>query len=739
MEKVNFNQKDKNNQDNLREISEQKKQLKEQDDQLEDQEEILLNKQGEENGQQIEKKENRIENIQQNDQVLENQELIKKQEDLKQENKEKNKDKEKKEGIEFDELLKAAEILCYLNLKDKSSLKEEKLKEIISKMQQEHSLTVIKQAAKVAILREKGLNLAEEIYQISKRENKSSSDYAKEESLREELNQQLKERDNFYFKEIIFLKKLLLEEKNGKLKQEIENNPALANLTKEEKLEDLKNKMKSYDLFLTKLVLAELERNNEFKEKIENLKRKESFFYNLILKFNKLPRTTKAFIGSMFVGGVTAVFAPSMILTTLPLYFVYRSGRAVFGSALAGVFQKFFGKVVEKAYQGDYKRLGEEFSKFLLGEKEAKNKILKDKDLEILFKQGKEIDYLIQQGDFARLADLNFQIALEQQERIKNLKKQRKVNYIASSLAMGLLGGCIGAQVFDYLFGPKFITPVTFKNNNSEGIITQKSSNLDLATIRKGEGIEHVLKRQLLNDPQKFGWDQKTDLNIWANKTAHLIAIKNGYVNPITGEEVRVYDMSFKGQQNPAYLLEVKDGQYRVTEYFAGEEIGGGSSQLNVYEYQYKNNLVNQNLENQNLITGKSSFQEIPIEQSDYRGVEKDIFGNIVNQNNNLLKDHIINLDNIFDLNQEQLVLYNNLINFFNDKVKNLFFSLKNVKMLEILNNLNSNYYNPKVKEVLSIFNDIPISDVEKNYTFEQYLKYQVLNRDLSALIKKIL
>ncbi len=653
------------------------------------------------------------------------------------------KDKEKKENIDFDDYLKAAEILCYLNLKEKDNLKKEELEEIVLKMKEEHSPQVIQQAIKIADLRVKGLALAEKVYSEFNRKNKSSSDYAKEEALRNELNYQLTERKNFYYQEIIYLKKLLLEEKNEKLKKELKENPALAHLSFDEKELDLKNKMKGYETFLVKLVLAELERDNEVKEKIENLKKQESFFYNLFIKFNKLPRTTKAVMGSVIVGGVTATLAPSLVLTTLPLYFTYRAGRAIFGSVFGGFFQKMFNKVVEKAYHNDYKRLGDEFSKILLGE-EKKTRILKKEDINNLKKQSKEIDELLQEGDFARLAQLNFEIALEQQKRIKNLESKRKTNYIASSIAMGLLGGFLGSQVFDSIFGSQFVSTNISKENISSVKTSSSSSNLDLATIRKGEGIEHALKRQLLNDPQKFGWDQKTDLNTWANKTAHLIAIKNGYVNPLTGEEVRVFDMNFKGQQNPAYLLEVENGQFKVKEYFLNQEVKGGSSQLNPYEYQYKKEadfLKQQSFENESNInkvelvneqTGKIDQEVLP---SDFR---KTVYENDIITDSQNVKLENFDLNNVFELNQEQLILYNDLVSFFNKKVKNLFFYLKDVKINDILFNLDSNYYRPEVKEVLKIFKEVPISEVEKNYTLDQYLRYQVLNKDLSSFIEKI-
>ncbi|MFH1677452.1 MAG: hypothetical protein ABH888_01420, partial [Patescibacteria group bacterium] len=77
------------------------------------------------------------------------------------------------------------------------------------------------------------------------------------------------------------------------------------------------------------------------------------------------------------------------------------------------------------------------------------------------------------------------------------------------------------------------------------------------AIIQKGEGIEHSLFRQLKADPN-FDGD--------AGAEAHRIAIKAGYVDPETGQEIRV---GTSGIDKAAYVLE-KDGDGKIvgiTEY----------------------------------------------------------------------------------------------------------------------------------------------------------------------------
>ncbi len=106
---------------------------------------------------------------------------------------------------------------------------------------------------------------------------------------------------------------------------------------------------------------------------------------------------------------------------------------------------------------------------------------------------------------------------------------------------------------------------------------------LDKATIGKGEGIEHALIRQLKSNPTLFGF--KGDVNdlkaveAWAEKYAHELAIKNGFVDPKTGVETRVF--WFKDHKI-AYLLQ-PDGTIKT--YVDGQEF---ISKDRFFEYEYK-------------------------------------------------------------------------------------------------------------------------------------------------------
>jgi hypothetical protein len=70
------------------------------------------------------------------------------------------------------------------------------------------------------------------------------------------------------------------------------------------------------------------------------------------------------------------------------------------------------------------------------------------------------------------------------------------------------------------------------------------AENLELATVYKGEGVEHAFIRQLESDPKGFGFPGEiTNLDAikeWTGVQAHRLAIKFGYVDPKFGGEVRV-------------------------------------------------------------------------------------------------------------------------------------------------------------------------------------------------------
>ncbi len=107
--------------------------------------------------------------------------------------------------------------------------------------------------------------------------------------------------------------------------------------------------------------------------------------------------------------------------------------------------------------------------------------------------------------------------------------------------------------------------------------------------------MTHALKRQILDDPNKWGYkgslDDQAALDKWATIKARDIAIQNHYIDPKTGLEVRVKDIGPVGAEgNPAYYLDPTGRVYELTPNAQGsyQVVGGGVGTVNPYEYQFK-------------------------------------------------------------------------------------------------------------------------------------------------------
>ncbi len=100
-----------------------------------------------------------------------------------------------------------------------------------------------------------------------------------------------------------------------------------------------------------------------------------------------------------------------------------------------------------------------------------------------------------------------------------------------------------------------------------------KVEEFELGKIKKGQGIEHALIRQLIVKKQEYGYvgdvNNKAQITKWAETQAHKIAIKMGYVDTETGREVRVRPID-----KAAYILENKDGNISIKEYLLNKKTG---------------------------------------------------------------------------------------------------------------------------------------------------------------------
>lgn len=105
--------------------------------------------------------------------------------------------------------------------------------------------------------------------------------------------------------------------------------------------------------------------------------------------------------------------------------------------------------------------------------------------------------------------------------------------------------------------------------------------DLESAIIGKGEGIEHAFIRQFIDNKEEFGFKSSlpddaaegakiNEIKKWAGNEAHRLAIKTGYVDLKTGNEIRI---GAKGIDSVAYVLEKdSDGDIAVQEYQKGNE-----------------------------------------------------------------------------------------------------------------------------------------------------------------------
>ena len=136
------------------------------------------------------------------------------------------------------------------------------------------------------------------------------------------------------------------------------------------------------------------------------------------------------------------------------------------------------------------------------------------------------------------------------------------------------------------------------------------------SVMAKGQGVEHVFKQQLIEDPKKFGYNgnlsDEAAIKKWAGSQAHKIALDNGYINKATGEEIRIKGV---GIGRAAYELDLNEnGKIKVTEYFDEEgegkefveqEINESGKKYNdgtKNDYEYDNKRVNKTSDNINTV-----------------------------------------------------------------------------------------------------------------------------------------
>jgi hypothetical protein len=425
---------------------------------------------------------------------------------------EEGKEEKKGEGVEKNEpekeiskeklsLLKAAEVLCLIDLKNANPSEYE---EAISKLENEFSKEVIEKAIKVTEMRERGIAaylsaLNEQKRLKSQKTEMSLVEICKQNQKAGNLEYKFFERKNFYDPAIMALKEELLNEKEKKLWEEIEKDPILSKLSFEEKEKDIKRKLLEYEAdYLWKLVTTEKARDAEIKNLLHMRSKLESagVIQKTLIAFSRLPRGVRAMIGAAVVGGSFAYFGAPVGAGLLFL----KIARAGVGGTVAAALQKIWGnKFVENVYKKKSKKSFDLMSKIIRGEeklkpgaktegaiteliynifgktgaarkwlqklgytltgKKGKLEELKASEKEMLAleedleKELASLKELIKVGDYQKVAEINLKIAELQLRKMEKHKTMRTFNYFATSFINGILGGSLAGSFVDHLAG----------------------------------------------------------------------------------------------------------------------------------------------------------------------------------------------------------------------------------------------------------------------------------------------
>jgi|GEM_PF-4865831 len=122
--------------------------------------------------------------------------------------------------------------------------------------------------------------------------------------------------------------------------------------------------------------------------------------------------------------------------------------------------------------------------------------------------------------------------------------------------------------------------------------VTPEPEKVDLsdAIVRKGEGAEHALIRQLVKNPEEFGYKgDPADIaavKTWAGGEAHRIALDQGIVKMEGGA---MHEIKTGVADKIAYHLENVDGKVSVEEIDMTSGQVGAPETVNAYEYGYTN------------------------------------------------------------------------------------------------------------------------------------------------------
>lgn len=351
------------------------------------------------------------------------------------------------------------------------------------------------------------------------------------------------------------------------------------------------------------LALPLEERIAQIKAESELLPREQGILRHMMEGYAKLPQWKRLAISCGISAGIGAgiVFAGTGgAIAAAAAYGITRAGRTFTGGALSAGLRYVSDKIIGKKYgkereealtekeQDTLKKLNEQTAKW---EKESE-------------------DWMENEQKKLKLMRVIDESAIETNNALRAVFDKEKKARRRATIASGIIGGMtVLAASMDWgaLIGgkspgvgtvvesgasskPTIGTGVPVEQYVPPKIIGPTPDQLQQATVGEGEGIEHVLRRQFEADPTKWGFKGSVNdapaIREWSGIRAHQIAIEEGYVNPKTGFETRVFDIGLVGPKgNPAYFLELdSSGKPNVVEFLDGKPTGG-EDVMNAYEY----------------------------------------------------------------------------------------------------------------------------------------------------------
>lgn len=555
----------------------------------------------------------------------------------------KEENKENKEQYSREQLLNAAEIFCKYNPAayfNKTPAEQKIAQErALIELKGQHSEREITAAVNVAQKRNEMVGLKDRITRI-KQEYKDASDNpsaehstvkAKYDQQIENIKRELRLIDNDY-------NPLLRELKIANLDNQLKN------LEKYRDHSDFKEKVQDAELFALSMIQTEMIRyqdakvssnsvvnpkgwdhvKNFFKRGVEGLSKNKLF-----QGYAKMGRGKRMALNAAMIGAGTALWLPATVAAgaSAAAFVGYKMARSLMGGTF-GYFlsKKVFQPLARKAYEHDSARTTQEQQQEALNSSEMTH-------FEQLARN--ETDPTEREKILQMIADKNIELCDKYTDKIRRNKKYFITNNALGTVTAGLLGGKGAQLTADWLAGPGMlgifpahgggVTKDAIPDDNPHkggggavpgetpapkggggGIIEPPKpagpgainpDDLKAATIGKGEGIEHALRRQLEMHPDKFGFKgditNKAAVHQWSGGKADVIARSSGYIKP-DGTETWVRDMGAPGPAgNPAYVLDLdSSGKPSIHEFFEGKPSGAGGFN-SVYEYAHNKPSIN--------------------------------------------------------------------------------------------------------------------------------------------------